>query len=68
MHTFSEGDYVILHDGDYQGEVIIRDNKEPFGEVVVPAALLRGFVAKQIRQNKISKLEQLSDNEVLGLR
>ena len=46
--------------------VFIR--KEGSGEEVeIPAALLRLLVADDVRMSKISKLEQASNDEVLGL-
>jgi hypothetical protein len=56
---------LILHHGDYQGDVTIRDSADR--TVHVPADLLRQFVANQVRGEQIGRLESLSTNEILGL-
>ena len=64
---------VILHNGDYSGEVIIRklrndgNRDENVGEIVLQLEDLLEFVCSYVRSEKISKLEQATPEEILGL-
>ena len=64
---------VILHNGDYSGEVIIRklrndgNRDENVGEIVLQFEDLLEFVCSYVRSEKISKLEQATPEEILGL-
>lgn len=68
MHTYEHPSWEgkIYHNGDYSGDVIIRD---PWGEfeLELPAAVLIGFAAAYVRDKKISRLEQAEDDELLGV-
>jgi hypothetical protein len=64
-HTLEYGQFALHHDGDFQGDVVITDDKGD--SMKVPAKLIRRFVAAQVRADKISNLEQMSDDQVLGL-
>lgn len=54
---------VALHHGDFSGEVIIRRVERL--EVRIPMIDLRAVVAAQIRTERISALEQMSDDDIL---
>ena len=73
---------VAIHDQGLDGRVTLRrfvqpscwdqsspisGNQEPHGELEVDKRQLIEFVAELVRGEKISKLEQLDDLQVLGL-
>jgi len=69
MHTFtpcgSNVDQVLIHhNGDYSGDVIVRTEK---GEVTLPAWVLIEFVAEYVRGRKISAVEDMSVDQLLGV-
>ena len=76
MHTLRYEDedtntlYNVHHHGDFSGDVIITrsfrgiDTGEEF---TVPTGLFLAVVAEVIRGRQISDLEQMSDQQILGL-
>jgi hypothetical protein len=54
------------HNGDFSGDVTIVD-KETKVELDVPFEDLKALVAKYVRSERISKLDQSDDNTTLGL-
>lgn len=69
MHTTIYLDTVLVHNGDYSGEVIIRTVDQRTGqitaEVTTRMEAIRCFVAEQKRAEMIKFLEECSDDEVL---
>lgn len=67
MHTFeADDDFRIHHNGDYSGDVTIVHDKTK-QEMTVPFTVLVEFVAHFVRGERISKLENASFAEVLGV-
>lgn len=70
MHTFQalddEGSTYFFHNGDFSGEVIIRreGSEEEFR---LPFGHLLQLVASYVRKEKISRLDVMGDNELLGI-
>lgn len=52
------------HDGTYGVYIQKKGSKE---EIEIPSKLLRMLVAADVISHRISKLEQMEDNEALGL-
>ena len=64
MHTFNGKSCTIFHNGDMSGNLIIaKDNVE----IKIDSQDILDLVAEYIRQEKISKLEQMETNELLNL-
>lgn len=75
MHSFKQGDWAIIHNGDYSGNVEIKkfDSKNPdfkpaLAQITVPFALLEAFVAEKYRSDRIAELEQMSAEDLLRAR
>lgn len=60
-HVHEESNVRFFHNGDFSGDVIIKHGET---EVFVPYAALLSLVAEQIRQERISEIEQ-ADTETL---
>lgn len=75
MHTTFINDTVFIHNGDYSGDVSIRyKEKKDQGSyeindqaIEIPITDLIDFVAEIQRNRLISKIEQMSSNELLNL-
>lgn len=70
MHTFQNNGVVFRYDADVPfGRVLICKftDSERVNEIDVNGEALLEFVAQYIRAEKISKIEQASWREVLGL-
>ena len=67
MHSFNGGSCIIHYDGDFDGEVIIC-NKNDNTEIRIDIHDLINFVSEYVRNKKISQLENMSTNEVLGAK
>jgi hypothetical protein len=65
MHATKKGSVVFMHEGDYDGDVIISvgDNVK----MLVPFEHLKSFVVDFVRQEKMSHLENAPDDDVLGI-
>ena len=63
MHTTEIGKTLFIHNGDYSGDVTIKVKKGD--EIKIPLDDLLEFVGGYVRDQKISKLEQMSGKEVL---
>lgn len=67
--------YAVLHDGDFSGdfEIIMDAGRATRAEggsrvgVTVPFAVLTRVVAEVVRQEKIGRLLQAADADLLGL-
>ena len=66
MHSLHEGNYNALFNGDLSGTVIFNDG-EGGNEVRVPSSLVLAVVAYVVRVERISELEDMSDEALLGL-
>jgi len=65
MHTtYSNGGTVFIHNGDYSGGVIIKHEGK---EIEIPFDDITEFVALYVQNEKITKLENSSVNEILGI-
>ena len=73
MHTLkvpgpsgSDGNWIINHNGDFSGVIIIRDYTcEARPEIHVPYHVLEAIVAKKIRQEAIEAIEGMDDHDLL---
>lgn len=69
MHTFAAGEKenetVFLFNSDLSGDVVITRNGNQ--SLHVPGEHLLSFVANYVRDTKIGELEQMNDNEILGI-
>jgi hypothetical protein len=67
MHTTEGKKYRFFHHGDFSGDVKIMEIKT--GEIVaeVPFEDLKRLVAAKVMNERIAKLEQMEDDELLGL-
>ena len=64
MHTFNGKSCTIFHNGDMSGKLIITKDDI---EIKIDSQDILDLVAEYIRQEKISKLEQMETNELLNL-
>lgn len=67
MHTFNGNKTRIHYNLDMSGECIIF-NKETEQEIKVSCEDILEFVAEYVKIQKISKLEQMDSEEILGLK
>lgn len=68
MHTYDGEGCVISHNSDGSGMVhITAINVDPHARIEVPCADLIGFVANLVRSRRIERLEDMDDEELLGL-
>lgn len=76
-HTsFLNDEWIAIHDGDYRGDVILRQIKRrpaPEGDVVLqdvtlPSHVLFSFVAGAVRHLKVTQIGDATDNEILGIK
>lgn len=72
MHTSQYGpEWVFLHNGDYSGDVTICNSLIPAGQpalrIQIPFDELLQFVADFVRQKEITRLEQESALDILGI-
>jgi hypothetical protein len=67
MHTTEGKKYRFFHNGDFSGDVKIMEIKT--GEIVaeVPFDDLKRIVASMLMYERIAKIEQMEDDELLGL-
>lgn len=67
MHKTEGKKFRFFHHGDFSGDVKIMDIKT--GEIVteVPFDDLKRLVASCVMHRKIAKLEEMDDDELLGL-
>lgn len=78
MHLFEGEKIRIFHHGDYSGEVhiVLSEKVNQFSTIqeidaatiIVPASDLFDFVAVAVMRQRISKLEQMKPEEILGIR
>lgn len=66
MHSFNGKSCTMHYNGDFSGEVTIC-NKNDNTEVHVDAQDLINFVAEYVRSKKVSQLENMNSNEILGV-
>ena len=68
MHTFDGKGCVINFNGDGSGTAKITDiNTDTHRSVDVPISALADFVAELVRRERISRLEDMETDELLGL-
>lgn len=57
------GGWTAIHNGDFSGDIcFLHEGK---AAATVPFEVIRGVVAQAVRNEKISRLEQASDGEIL---
>lgn len=66
MHTFKGKKSIIHYNSDMSGDCVIF-NKETEQNIEVSCDDILDFVAKYVKSQKISKLEQMDSKEILGL-
>lgn len=64
MHTYESNGYLFHYNSDMSGDVIIvnKDNEE---ELEVNGEAMLNFVANHIKNEKISRLENITTKEIL---
>lgn len=69
MHSFKTGNTVFLHNGDFSGNVRIQTfvDEKLDKESTLPYKDMKALVAQEVRQQKISKIENAEDDEILNL-
>ena len=65
-HTFRHQGATFIHDSDLSGDVTVR-NEYTQNEVEVSGDALLAFVADYVRRERIARLEDCGDHELLGL-
>lgn len=65
-HTTEGGEYIYFHNGDYSGDIKIAFKT---GKIIatVPFEEIKQLVADYIRLEKISRIEDMSNDEIFGL-
>lgn len=66
MNTFEGKSCKIHFNSDMSGDIVIHDTSET-ATVIIEGQDILNFVASYIRNEKISKLENMSTNELLDL-
>lgn len=76
MHTSNFGDWIVHHNGGYDGDAIFVKHKkdrdpmkdfDPEIEVKIPMSVIFGLVANAVTSERISELEQMPPHKVLGI-
>jgi len=67
MHTFEGKKTRIFYSSDLSGDVIVVVSKETTLEMEVPGQDLLDFVAEHVRQQRITQLEDMTTEALLGL-
>jgi len=68
MHTFAHGSTRIHHNQDGSGDAIIVDDLCGIAEVRVPCKTIIAFAAELVRAQRISQIEQMTAEQVLGIK
>lgn len=66
MHSFNGKSCNIHYNSDFSGEAIIY-NKNDHTEIRVDSQDLINFVAEYVRSKKVSQLENMNSDEILGV-
>ena len=66
MHTFNGKSCNIHYNSDFSGKAIIY-NKNDHTEMCVDSQDLINFVAEYVRSKKVSQLENMNSDEILGV-
>lgn len=66
MHTFNGKSRNIHYNSDFSGEAIVY-NKNDHTEMRVDSQDLINFVAEYVRSKKVSQLENMNSDEILGV-
>lgn len=66
MHTFNGKSCNIHYNSDFSGEAIIY-SKNDHTEMRVDSQDLINFVAEYVRSKKVSQLENMNSDEILGV-
>lgn len=67
MHTTRTENASFYHNGDFDGDVIIRLNHGDNDEVRLKFADLKQFMAAAVRSRRIERIENMCDDGVLGI-
>jgi len=73
VHTIHHENVTLHYHGDFSGDVLISvaaaegKPEKPTQEITVPFSALKSLVATYIQSKLISRLEQASDDQILGL-
>jgi hypothetical protein len=67
MYTTKVNKTIFHHNGDFSGDIHIYFENNSGAEILIPFDDIKGLVAEYIRREKISKLEDAEDNELLGV-
>jgi hypothetical protein len=69
MHSTETENAIFIHDYGFDGDVTIKlktERPRAYG-VTIPMSELKQFFAEYIRSERISQLEQMETDELLGL-
>lgn len=67
MHTINNNHTTFHFNGDFSGDIIItRQDSEYSGEIKVSMEALDALFAERIRQKRIEKLEQMTDEQLIA--
>lgn len=65
MHTYTTENLIIQYNGDYSGDCVIIDRKTN-AEITARCEEIMGFAAKAIRDSIISRIEDMTDRDILS--
>lgn len=65
MHTSKYGMTTFIHNGDFSGEIEIRDVRTG-KEIEIPFLDLKCLMAQYVRDKRIAKLEQQTAEDILS--
>lgn len=68
MHTLTRPDgWTANFNGDFSGDVRLSNERKAV-DVTLPFDVLKALVAEYLRRERVSRLEQASPDELLGLK
>ncbi|WP_301204585.1 hypothetical protein [Bacteroides acidifaciens] len=65
MHSYKTENLTIQYNSDYSGDCVIIDNKTNT-EITARCEEIMGFAAKAIRDSIISRIEDMTDKDILS--
>lgn len=64
-HAWQHGDFMFVGNSDLSGDILVR-NRATEEEIEVPGWVLVAFVAERVRAERITALERMTPEELLG--
>lgn len=65
MHSMEVDEYTVNYNSDFSGEVYLTNNRNKVNSVI-PFEVFEALVAEKLRSEMISKIEQMTDGELLA--